>query len=69
MLREFTTPQECADAAAFWKEESTQIMRARDVVKKFEKITPHDFFKIEPQSYNLSIQHDKEHKETEAKAK
>ena len=23
VLREFTTPQECADAAAFWREEAT----------------------------------------------
>jgi hypothetical protein len=44
-------------------------LKARDIVKKFEKISPHDFFKIEPQSYNLSIQYDNERKQDENKAK
>jgi len=69
VLREFSTAQECADAAGFWKEEAVHTLKARDVVKKFEKVQPHDLFKIEPQSYNLSIQHEAERKENEAKAK
>jgi len=55
MLRDFTTPQECAEAAAFWKEEANQSAKAGEIVKKFQKVRPHDYFKIEPQSYNLSI--------------
>ena len=67
-MREFA-PTELAEATIFLKEEQALTLKARDIVKKFEKISPHDYFKIEPQSYNLSIQYDQERKADENKAK
>ena len=55
MLRDFQTPEECAGAIGFWNTEQALTLKAREIVKKFEKIQPHDYFKVEPQSYNLSI--------------
>ena len=51
-MRDFATPQECVDATGFWKVEEALQQKAVDVIKKFEKIKPHDMFKIEPQGYN-----------------
>jgi hypothetical protein len=69
MLRDFSTPEECAIASGFWREEGIQTNKAKEIVKKFEKVRPHDYFKVEPQSYNLSIQYDNEKKGDDAKKK
>jgi hypothetical protein len=57
-MREFASPRECVEAQNFWRAEEALADKAKDVIKKFSKIFPHDIFKIMPASYNLSIQYD-----------
>lgn len=63
-------PQELNDFAGFWKREKELRDKARKEIEKFEKLdpTPHDIKKIQPMSYNLSIQYDQEKKKEDDKA-
>lgn len=62
-------PQELNEFQGFWKREKELRDKARKEIEKFEhlKPTPHDIHKIQPMSYNLSIQYDQEKKKEDDK--
>lgn len=58
VLKRFPTTEECTKDKQFWKEESDQQRRAEEVVKSLGLAGPYDFFRVQPNSYNLSIQYE-----------
>jgi len=49
LIRELS-PQELVEAVSFWKNEELLAEKAKEVIKKFERLIPppYDYFKVSP---------------------
>lgn len=70
-MKEFEdNPKELNDYPSYWRTEALLSDKAKVVINQFEVLNPEpfDICQIKPQSYNLSIQYDREKRKEDDKA-